>query len=256
MMRKMILRGVLLGAAALTVAACFEFGNVGSKYETDVLVHYEPDYYYQEADFIAQFFKDGADSVYVGEGFSTGPCSHYSKADASGKLLGGFALCIGVDTLASPERRPARLAVFDKGGWNESLAYAVFHDTLASLMPEHAITFYIPNDESYCTPKLVYVQNVQAVVQAAQFGNDLAGGPFTDADYLTVTFTGSFKGTARESKTVKLVDGKKPLEAWTEVDLSSMGNIDALDLHLESSRSDFPLYCCIDNLYFHYLEVY
>ena len=256
MMKKMILRGAFLGAATLFAAGCFEFGNVGSKYETDVLVHYEPDYYYQEGDFIDQFFKGGADSVYVGEYFSTGPATHCAKVGAAGNLVGGFALCMGVDTLAAPDRRPARLAVFDKGGWGESLAYAVFHDTLATLMPEHAIKFYIANDESSCTPAVVYVQNVQAAVQAAKYGNDLAGGPFTDEDYLTLTFTGSFKGTTKGSKTVKLLDGKRRLEEWTEVDLSAMGNVDALDLHLESSRADFPLYCCIDNLYFHYLEVY
>ena len=256
MMKKMILRGAFLGVAALLAAACFEFGNVGSKYEADILVHYEPDYYYQQEDFINQFFKGGADSVYVGEYFSTGPCTHYAKPDPAGRLLGGFALCMGVDTLAAPDRRPARFAVFDKGGYGESLAYAVFHDTLTSLMPEHAITFYIPNDDSYCSPNVVFVQNVQAVVQAVKYGNDLAGGPFTEDDFLTLTFTGSFKGNAKGSKTVKLVDGKRLLEEWTEVDLTSMSNIDALDLHLESSRPDLPLYCCIDNLYFHYLEVY
>ena len=256
MMKKMILRGACIGAAALSAVACFDLGQVGSKNETDVLIHYEPDYYYQEEDFLRQFFKNGADSVYVGEYFTTGPVAHYATPGEDGELVGGFALCIGVDTLAAPDRRPARLAVFDKGGFAETLGYAVFHDTLSTLMPEHDIAFYIPNENSACTLTRIAVQNVQAVVQAVQYGNGLAGGPFTAEDYLTLTFTGKKKGATTGTKSVKLVDGTKPVGAWTEVDISSLGSVDELELHLESSRPDCPLYCCIDNLYFHYLEVY
>lgn len=255
MISKMMRIGAVLGVA-LAVSACFAFNDVGSSYEADVVIHYEPDYESQYQDFLSQFFNGGRDSVAVNEFFTIGPATHCAKLDADKNLTGGFALCVGIDTISTPDRRPARFAVFDKGGWNESLAYAVFHDTLSTFMPEKCIELYVANDESSNTLRLVYVQNVQAVVQAVKHGIGLAGGPFTAEDYLTLTFTGKKKGTATGSKSVKLVDGTKLLEKWTEVDLSSLGSVDELDLHLESSRPDCPLYCCIDNLYFHYEENY
>jgi hypothetical protein len=257
MLRKMMIRCALAGALALAASSCF-FNNEGqnSKYEATILVQYEPEYDYEKDQFLYTFFRDGKDSVSVNEYLSFGPVTHYTEVDAEGGLVGGFALCIGVDTLAAPDRRPARLAVFDKGGCDGSMAYAVFHDTTAALMPEHAIRFGVPNDMSSCVAGFVYVQNVQAVVQAVRYGNDLAGGPFTADDFLSLTITGSKNGKAAGKQTVKLVDGTKPLEKWTEVKLDDFGSIDAIDFHLEASRPDLPLYCCLDNLQFHYLEIY
>ena len=255
MLRKMIHRGAVLGAVALAAAACFNFEDVGSKYEANVLIHYEPDYSYQYEDFLSQLFNGGKDSIAVNEALSYGPTTHYAKVDADGKLLGGFALCTGIDTLVAPDRKPSRFAVYDNGGCDGSLAYAVFHDTLATEMPEADLKFYVPNEQSACTPMVVYVQNVQAVAQAALLGHGPYSAPFGADDYLTLTITGYLKGKATGSKTVKLVSGTTLLEKWTEVDLSSLSVVDELDFHLEASRTEFPLYCCIDNLYFHYLEV-
>lgn len=257
MVRKMMIRCAILGAFTLAATSCF-MNNEGenSKYEANILVHYEPDYAYETDQFLQTFFKGGKDSVSVNKYLSFGPLIHCTEVDAEGGLVGGFALCIGVDTLAAPDRRPSRLAVFDKGGLDASMAYAVFHDTTAALMPEHAMQFSVPNESSSVHPGFVYVQNVQAVVQAVRHGNGLGGGPFTAEDYLSLTITGSKNGKDAGSQTVKLVDGTKPLEKWTEVKLDGFGSIDALDFHLESSRPDLPLYCCLDNLLFHYLEIY
>jgi hypothetical protein len=40
---------------------------------------------------------------------------------------------------------------------------------------------------------------------------------------------------SRGSKVVKLVDGTKILDKWTEVDLSSLGSINHLELHMEAT---------------------
>lgn len=256
MMRKLIFKGAVMGAVVGAVSACFAFKDVGSTYEANVKVHYEPDYPSQYEDFLSRFFNAGKDSVSVGEFFTVGPATHCAKLDGEKHFLGGFTLCIGVDTLSAPDRRPARFAVFDKGGAGESLAYAVFHDTLSTCMPEKDIELYVANDESSCTMLQISLQNVQAVVQAVKYGTGLAGGPFTAEDYLTLTITGKKKGASTGSQSVKLVDGTKPLEKWTEVDLSPLGSVDELDLHLESSRADCPLYCCIDDLCFIYSEIY
>lgn len=255
MMKKLIKKGVLLGAVALTVSACFKFGTSNGSYESNILVHYEPDVEYQNEDFLNKFFNGGADSVFVTEYLSSSPATHISKLNDK-ELVGGFALCTGVDTIATPERRPARFAVFDEGGCDKTLAYAVFHDTLSTLMPEHQIGFYVPNAESSCTLRSISVQNVHAVVEAVKFGTGLSGGPFTADDFLTLTLTGYKNGASTGNKTVKLVDGTKLLDKWTSVDITSLGSVDYLDLHLESSRSDCPLYCCIDNLLIHYFEKY
>ena len=255
MMTKLMKTGVLLSAFALVVSGCFKLDN-NSSYEANILVHYEPDNEYENEEFLAEFFRGGADSVLVSEYLTYGPVIHYSKLSSDKKLVGGFALCTGIDTIATPERRPARFAVFDNGGCNKSLAYAVFHDTTSTLMPEHLISFYVPSTESSCTLKSISVQNVQAVAQAAKFGTGLSGGPFTDTDFLTLTLTG-YKGSASTgNKSIKLVDGTKLLDKWTAVDISSLGSVDYLELHLEASRPDCPLYCCIDNLYLHYVEKY
>ena len=256
MSRKMIKMGAFLSAVALTVSGCFSLDENKSTYEGNILVHYEPDYDYEEEEFLHDFFNDGKDSVSINKYLSVGPVTHYSNVDEDKELVGGFALCIGIDTLATPDRRPARFAVFDNGGCDKSLAYAVFHDTLSTLMPEKLIEIFLSSEESSCEPKKVFVQNVQAVVQAAKNGVGLSGGPFTADDFLTLTFTGYKGNVSRGSKVVKLVDGTKILDKWTEVDLSSLGSINHLELHMEASRPDCPLYCCIDNLLFHYRDVY
>ena len=249
---KMMKMGAFLGAAALTLSGCFELTTPESTYELNVLVHYEPDYEYEMDQYMQTFFNDGADSVSVNEYLTVASTvTHNSKLDADKNLLGGFAMCIGVDTIATPDRKPQRFAVFDDGGYDKSLAYAVYHDTLSTLLPDHSIDFYVPNEQSSCKLKTIYVQNVQAVAQAMKHGTGLTGGPFTADDFLTLTFIGVRGGTTTGTQVLKLVDGTKLLDKWTEVDLSSLGYVEHLDLHMESSRPDCPLYCCIDNLSLH-----
>ena len=90
----------------------------------------------------------------------------------------------------------------------------------------------------------------------SRYGTGLADGPFGLNDHLTLTVKGFLNGKALGSKSLKLVDGTHILEGWTEVDLSSFGDADALDFSLESTRPDLPLYCCLDDLMFHFVETY
>ena len=256
MMKKMMFRGALLCASLLLAFGCTGGLGGGGRYETYFTVRYEPDYSYEVDEFLDTFFNGGKDSICVNKYLTVGPLYHCSNVEEDGTFVAGCAMCTGVDTLVGPGRKLSRFAVFDKGGNEESMAYAVFHDTLATLMPEHDIVFTVPNESSSCTPSKIFVQNVQAVVQASRYGSGLIDGPFGLNDYLTLTITGSMKEKVLGSKTVKLVDGTHVLEGWTEVDLSSFGDADALDFHLESNRPDLPLYCCLDDLIYHYLEVY
>ena len=257
MMKKMMVRCAFVGVAALLLAACFGSEDYKSEYDYQLLVQFEPDEPYQWDDFVEQFFDNGNDTVSFNQNLSIGPVYHFAKLDDSDGFQGGFALARGKDTDASPERKPSRFAVYDANvGCKGSKAYAVFHDTTATLMPEHDIQIAIPNAASYCEVKIMYVHNVQAAYQAAKYGVGLADGPFTESDYLVLTVSG-YKGTnLTAQKDVKLINGTNAIVEWTEVDLSSLGKVDAIEFHLTASRPDFPLYCCVDNMGYHYYELY
>ena len=256
MNRKMI-RCVLLGAAALLAAACITKGDFKNDFDSHLLIRFEPDYEYEWSAYLETFFDDVKDTV----AFSPsrfGPICHYStRQEADKKFQGGFALAIGRDADASADRAPSRFAVFDADGGNrKSRAYVVYHDTTAALMPKHSIGIVIATEQSTCVPEYIYVHNVQAAVQAAVHGVGLADGPFLAGDYLTLTVTGSLKDKVTSTKEIKLIDGLSYLKEWTKVELDSLGEIDAMDLHITSSRSDFPLYCCLDDMGYHYHEIY
>ena len=256
-MKRKMMRCALLGAMAFLAAACFRDGDFKNEFDSHLFVRFEPDYDYQWSEFLEMFFDGGKDTVAFAPSLSIGPVYHFAKLDSGDEFLGGFTLAIGKDADASAARQPSRFAVFDADGGNQkSKAYAVFHDTTAALMPEHAIRIAIPNEMSSCTPENIYVHNVQAAVQAAVHGVGLAEGPFQAGDHLTLTVTGSLKDKVGETKEIKLIDGTSYLKEWTKVELNGLGKIDALDLHLSSSRADFPLYCCLDDMGYHYIEIY
>ena len=256
MMKKMMVRCALLGAAALLVAACFDSQDYKSEYDYQLLVQFEPDEEYQWDDFVRQFFNNGEDTVSFNPSISIGPVYHFAKISDLDGFQGGIALARGKDTDASPDRKPSYFAVYDeKYGDHGSHGYAVFHDTTDALMPEHEIQIAFANAQCYCEAKIMYVHNVQAAYQAAKHGVGLVGGPFTDADNLIMTVSG-YKGSALTGQVdVKLINGTNAIVEWTKVDLTSLGKVDAIDFHLTSSRPDFPLYCCVDNMGYHYYEI-
>ena len=257
MKRNLMRRGALLGAAVLLATACFKDKDFASEYTTHILIRYEPDYDYQWDQFAHDFFNDGKDTVSIHENFSIGPVYHFAELDEDKGLLGGIVLARGRDTDASPDRKPSRFAVYDgKYGNKESKVYAVFHDTTDVLMPEHTIQIYIPNTASSCTASVMYVHNVQAAVQAAMHGVGLEGGAFQAGDHLTLTVTGIRNSAETGKKEVKLIDGTQIVTEWKEVDLESLGRVDAVNLRLTSSRPDFPLYCCLDDMGYVYNEIY
>lgn len=257
MIRDLMKRCALLGVTALLAAACLGDKDMGTKVTSQLLVRFEPDMESGWGEFLHDFFNDGQDTVSVKENFSIGPVYHFAKLDESGGFLGGMVMARGHDAFAAADRKPSRLAVYDKGYGDEgSKVYAVFHDTTAALMPDHAIRVYIPNAESVCSPVGMSIHNVQAAAQAARYGVGLAGGPFRDDDYLTLTVVG-VKGSAVTGQVeVKLIDGTRIVDEWKDVSLENLGKIDAIDMHLASSRADFPLYCCLDNMSYTYIEVY
>ena len=255
MKTKMMIQGAFVGVMALLATSCFNKGDYKTEYKSYISVGFEPEMEYDWADFVYEWFNAGKDTVSFFPNFRWGPVYFFAKLDDQKVFQGGTALCSGKDADASPERDPSYFAVYDGNGGNQkSHAYAVFHQT--STMPDHFIQIYLPNTESSCAAETMYVHNVQAVVQAAQHGVGLAGGPFQADDYLLLTVTGMRGTTVTGSKEVKLVDGTTFIKEWTKVDISDLGSIDTIEFKLTSSRSDFPLYCCLDDLMVHYIEIY
>ena len=256
-MNRKMMRCAFLGAMAFLSAACFNKGDFKNEYNSHLLVAFEPEYDYMWDDFVDTMFDHGKDTVAASPSLSVGPIYHFAKVDEEEGFLGGIALARGRDADASAGRAPSRFAVFDEHVGNKnSKAYAVFHDTTAALMPDHAVGIVIPNEFSSCSAEFLYVHNVQAAVQAAVHGVGLADGPFQSGDFLILTVTGILDKKETGSKEVKLIDGTSYLKEWTKVDLDSLGSIDGLDLHLTSSRPDFPLYCCLDDMGYYYHELY
>ena len=260
MKNKLMARCALMGAAVLLTAACFNEKDYTSQTDYQIVIHFEPDEDYQWEDFVKTFFNDGKDTVGFHANFSNGPIYHFAQlSDDEGVdgFQGGMVLARGKDADASVDRKPSRFAVFDENcGYKKSRAYAVFHDTTAVLMPEHLIKIALPNVDSFCEIQAMFVQNVQAVYQAAKYGVGLAGGPFTEEDYLVLTVIG-YKGSTETGRNeIKLVNGTNAIREWTEMDLTALGKVDAIDFHLSSSRADLPLYCCVDAMAYHYKEVY
>lgn len=254
---KLMTRGALLGAAVLTVAACFTDEDYRSERNTQLLIRFEPDSDSQWDQFAYELFNEGKDTVGFHKNFSTGPVFHFAELADDGGLLGGIVLARGHDSDASADRKPSRFAVWDKKHGNlDSKVYAVFHDTTAVLMPERCIQIYIPNETSSCTALGLYAHNVQAAVQAAKYGVGLDGGPFQESDYLTLTVTGFLKSAETGKAELKLIEGTKIVDEWKLLSLEPLGKVDAVDLHLTSSRADFPLYCCLDDMSWYYAEIY
>ena len=260
MKTKMMIQGALLGVMALLAASCFNGKDYENKIDTHLLFEFEPQYEYEWPDFADKFFPHDEDTVFFAANITQGPvffCAKLVEQDGQNVFQGGMALCRGKDTNALPNRDPSYFAVYDeKVGHQGSRAYLVFHDAPADQMPEHFIQIYLPNTESSCSAETMYVHNVQAVVQAAKYGVGLAGGPFQDDDYLLLTVTGMKGTTVTGTKEVKLVDGTSFLKEWTSVDVSDLGSVNYIDFKLTSSRPDFPLYCCLDDLMLHYIEIY
>lgn len=255
---KLMIRCALVCVLAFVATSClFKDHDYRDEYTSHLKILFEPQNESDWSEFLNHFFNNGKDTVAFYPSISMGPVYFFAKLDDEKVFQGGMSICRGKDADASAERKPSRFAVYDADGGNDkSRTYAVFHDTTATLMPEHFIQVYIPNTDSYCSAEFLYVQNVQAAVQAAKYGVGLAEGPFREDDYFLLTITGMLGTKVTGTVEVKLVDGTDVIKNWKEVDIESLGRIDAIDFKLTSSRADFPLYCCLDDLGLFYYEAY
>ena len=168
-------------------------------------------------------------------------------------FAGGCMYSMGRDTVLTGFHSPSTYKVHcHYGAAQKSLAYMVFYQS--ANMPESPMTVTLANDQCYCKPVVVYVNNTNLVVNAVRNGTMLNGGPFKEGDWAKLTIKGSLKGSACGEVSINLADYKafrdSVITEWTPVDLKDISNCDKLNFEITSSRSDFPKYACFDTWYF------
>ena len=137
-------------------------------------------------------------------------------------------------------------------GHNDSENYAVFYED--SFAP---MTVSVLNNAEGDVISGFYITNAAVTVNAILNGDGMTPGAFTTGDFLKLIITAD----EDDAKTVEyyLADYTSENEAdhyyvndWQWVDLSSLGTVEELSFHMESSRTNAwgyttPLYFCMDD---------
>lgn len=171
-------------------------------------------------------------------------------------FLGGCAL-VGLSDNTLEEGHVAHeLCVFGTG-YDESKYYMTVK--YGPGMPEHTCQF-VQKGYGTLTPKKMFVNNTNQMVTIARYGlpehDGIAAIPaFQEGDYVKVVIYGyqeansSFIGTVEF--TLAQYDGSLEVcKEWKEIDLTKLGNIDYIDVKMQSNRTDLPLCFCVENLEF------
>lgn len=100
----------------------------------------------------------------------------------------------------------------------------------------------------------MYVCNNVYAYNSMKNGDATAGEPFGESDWFKLTVHGYLNGkTVNASVFVDLAEGTNIIDKWTYVDLTELGQVDALSFEMSGSRTgqyglNTPSYFCIDNL--------
>lgn len=230
----------MLASAAIFATSCLGSGVSKSDY---TLIGNFDGYAYSDQ-VVAQYFKDSlrfAKQILTDE-YS---CLNSNYDEKNSIFNGGFCLSMKKDSLNTEKTGISDYSSAGPGaGAFDSKVFAVF---FYPANQEYDWQIYLSGyDVGTCSMKGLYIDNVSKTIKAIE------DKPLQDGDYLTVTITGYLNKAAGSSVSVDLVrnDSMKRtvITKWTEVDLSSLGNVDALKFTVETNRTDFPRSFCLDNL--------
>ena len=230
--------------AAMMVASCLGDGPTNSR-QYNMVATFE---YVNDYDIPDQF---GDDSLYVDEvnglGMLWNDMAFMQKlSDDKKEIKGGFVLsCLkgrmykeGYEADKSSDLYRVNAPA------DSSRMYMVFVDAgVDEMMPAHDMEFIA---DQYGSCKLIgcYV-NVPLYVAAA------ASKEFKDGDALTLKATGYLGGKMTAEKSIDLItcEGGKVslLPKWTLFDLSVLGDIQYVDLDVQSTNANVPEVFCMDN---------
>lgn len=225
---------ILLFAAVLSVS-CLDNMEHTETYPLVTDFTYSPEVYEKEF---------GADSTCLGSGGGLVwyDLAFHNKVSASNEFQGGFLLSYlkapglnvtAKDHVINPNRVAGNPFTLDN-------TYAVYHMSMnPSDMPEHDITF-LTKQYGTCTVKHCWINNTEEVYEAAK--------SFETGDKLVLTATGYRNGVMTGEAQINLALPDTTIYNWTKFNLEKLGEVDAIDFELYSSRSNIPASFCLDEL--------
>ena len=225
--------------AVLFAASCSIDGGYNQSYDQTISFEYNVDY--------DEVF--GEDSLYfdnVGKkGLMWNDLAFMHKVTDDGTFQGGFIL--SHLNPAGKDAKPKDQVVSDyrvtgsasKKG-NTYAVYKMNKDQM--MMPERDFQFLM-KDYGTCTVSHCLVNNTETVYDAAK--------KFENGDKLVLTATGYLNGAVTGTAEINLALPDTTIYNWTKFDLSKLGNVDAIDFDLYSSRSDIPTMFCLDEMKAH-----
>lgn len=202
-------------------------------------------------------FSEENPEAYSGT-FYVGPFYFYAKLsedEQKPELSGGVSLCRAADTTIFTRTSPfSHFAAFGEPCKEEDVNTANVHVTYfdapdADDNPQYALS-YVYQEMGYAMPKSVDVNNTLEMYAAVIGENTLPA--FQGGDWVKVVFTGCKDGKETADVEAFLVDytgaKAKIVTEWSTVDLSALGSVDGLKIHVKSNVEGIPRYVCLDNI--------
>ena len=119
--------------------------------------------------------------------------------------------------------------------------YAVFcQNEDPTGMPERDVKF-MSAQYGTCTPSQCWVNNSEAVYEAVKQS-------FGASDRLVLKATGYLGGVKTDEVSIQMAAADTIMYNWSKLDLTKLGNVDAIDFELTSTKGDIPMYFCMDEL--------
>lgn len=202
----------------------------------------------------ANFVVDNPDSVYR-DGYFYGTSLEFVfnvGVDESKNVTAGFGLSAKRDrSLAKRNDKCNEYCVYDASDASTTVFATFYQNPVASLnAKDGSDILFIGNAEALCSITKCQIANTGLVADMIINGAE-GFAPFTDGDYLKVTFTGYMNEKKTGSVSAYLAQHKdgslSVLKEWTNVDLSNLGVVRTVDITLESNREGLPLWFCLDN---------
>lgn len=194
-----------------------------------------------------KLFGNSLNAYYSEDPFSFYPNDIIFNCSETGGSYNGFALSQSCQTT---EQTSNVFSVCSKTGAGGSKTFAVHYENESAEQDSHSIEFSM-NSYGTCAPKSCMVNNTAVVVSEIKDG----AMKFGKGDWLKLTAKGYMGETLTGSSEIMLAEFTEEkdsvMTAWSEFDLSKLGNIQYIDFEVTSSKDEAGMsslrYFCMDN---------
>lgn len=202
-----------------------------------------------------EVFPDASAMTYSGI-FYVGSFNFYTKMSEgeTPELLGGVSLCREADTTIFTRKTPySHFAAFGNPCAEDELNAANVHITYydspkSENNPDYALSYAFSYMGS-ASPRTIDVNNTLEMYATAIGEGELPA--FASGDWVKVVFRGYLSGEETGTVEFFLADytgsEAKLLKEWKTVDISDLGEVDAIAIDIESNVAGIPPYVCLDN---------